>query len=115
MHRRFLLAALGADVPDTGGGTPRSSAVAKPKPNKLQTMLAAQEANLQSLHEIALAEQRKADRIYHEYAIIKEIIDTAQDARSRKGDVAHALKRFPQVKRYDNATAIVELELEEDA
>lgn len=110
-----FLAALGADVPDTGGGAPRAAAVAKPKANKLQTMLDAQEANLVSLREIAVEEQRKADRVYSEYALIKEVIDTAQNARSRKEDVAHALKRFSQVKRYDNATAIVELDVEDDA
>ena len=106
-----FLAAIGASLGVSAPSAPSS----KPKKSKAQAMLDAQEANLATLHAVAAEEQRKADRIYEEYSLIKEVIDTAQAARREKNDVAHVLKRFAAVKRYDPATATVEIELEDRA
>ncbi len=74
-------------------------------------MLDAQEANLIALEKVAQDQSVLADRIYEEYALVADVISTAQATRKEKGDVAHALKHISAVKRYDTATATVELEL----
>jgi predicted ribosome quality control (RQC) complex YloA/Tae2 family protein len=50
--------------------------------------------------------------VYEQYTLLKEILDRVQHARKGKKDVTEALRRFPQVKGYRDATGEVEVELE---
>jgi len=107
-----FLAALGSAVESHEAKELHTPTVStgKPKKSKLQVMLDAQEANLIALERVAQDQSVVADRIYEEYALVADVIGTAQTARKEKADVAHALKRITAVKRYDTATATAELE-----
>lgn len=84
----------------------------KVKKDKLQAIIDAQGKQATKLEEDAKSEQRKAERIYEEYQVLSEILHAAREARERKQSISEALKRFPQVKCYKDATGEIEVELE---
>jgi predicted ribosome quality control (RQC) complex YloA/Tae2 family protein len=106
-----FLAALGAVLPYVPAAVARRGAEPKQRTDKLLAMLREQESSIKRLEAQAAQEQRSAERIFEEYQLCSEILAEAQQARAQKQDVAKALARYPQVKRYEGATADIELEL----
>lgn len=85
----------------------------KTKESKLITMLKAQEQQLARMEQLAAEEQRKGERMYEEYQLLSEILHAAQEARRQKRSIADELKRFPQVKQYDEHTGKIEVEIDD--
>ena len=82
---------------------------------KLQAIIGAQRAQITRFEQDMETEQRKAETIYLQYQLLQEIMTAAKEARERKQDVTTALRKFPQVKSYKDATGEIELDIEENS
>jgi predicted ribosome quality control (RQC) complex YloA/Tae2 family protein len=81
--------------------------------NKLQSIIDAQRQQITKFEQEIKETQRKGERIFEEYQTMQEILLAAKEAREKKHDITHALKRYSHVKSYNTATGEVEIELDE--
>lgn len=82
-----------------------------PQQSKLQVIVDSQRQQITKFEEEITQNQRKGERIFEEYQLLQEILSVVHEARQTKKDIAEELKRFKQVKSYNNATGEIELEL----
>jgi predicted ribosome quality control (RQC) complex YloA/Tae2 family protein len=105
-----FISAMSAFVEEAPAAKQEVKQKASPR-SKLQVILDAQRQQISRFEQEAAAEQRKGERIYEEYQLLQDIMQVVHEARSKKQDIAAALKRFSQVKGYRDATGEIEIEL----
>ncbi|MBR9700379.1 hypothetical protein GOV11_00770, partial [Candidatus Woesearchaeota archaeon] len=96
------------DAPSDGKETKQGSA----KKDKAAAIVKSQKKRIRQLEEEFPKEQEKAEKIYEEYMLMKDILDTVRTAREKKQDIEKALSKYKQVKAYHPKNAQIEVELD---
>lgn len=83
--------------------------------SKFEKIISAQQKQLASLEKSEVENQEKGELIYAQYTALKTLLDKIDELRSEGkswADIKEVLKAVPQVKKLDESTGTLELDLE---